>query len=94
MSARDVVLAHGGSMGTGEMLAGLGPVILGALLIATFVLLLGADSRRRKNTYGYRDLTPTSGRLFFSGAYFKLEESLKADFVDTRNLPSNTASEA
>lgn len=42
----------------------------------------------------YRDMTPTSGRLFFSGAYFKLEESLKADFVDTRNLQSNNGSEA
>ncbi len=91
MSARDIVLAHGGSMGMGEMLAGLGPVILGLILIGTFVLLLGADSRRRKNTYGYKDLTPTSGRLFFSGAYFKLEESLKADFVDNRNLAAEGA---
>lgn len=85
MSAREIVLAHGASGGTGEMLAGLGPIILGMILIGTFVLLLGADSRRRNKT-GYRDLTPTSGRLMFSGTYFKLEDSLKAEFVDDREL--------
>jgi hypothetical protein len=86
--AQGIVLAHGGSMGgTAEMLAGLGPVILGVTLIITFCLLLGAD-RTRRNKAGYRDMTPTSGRLLFSGAYFKLEEMLKHEYVDDRELAS------
>lgn len=77
--------SHGGGGGTAEMLAGLGPVILGATLIITFILLLGADKTRR-NRSGYRDMTPTTGRLLFSGAYFRLEEMLKHEYVDDRNL--------
>lgn len=83
--AQGTILAHGGGGGTVEMLAGLGPVILGATLIITFVLLLGADKTRR-NRSGYRDMTPTTGRLLFSGAYFRLEEMLKHEYVDDRNL--------
>lgn len=89
--AQGIILAHGGSGSTAEMLAGLGPVLLGAILIITFVLLLGADKSRR-NKSGYRDMTPTSGRLLFSGAYFKLEEMLKHEYVDDRNLAAATAS--
>ncbi|MEQ1899017.1 MAG: hypothetical protein ABL971_16750 [Vicinamibacterales bacterium] len=85
--AQGNILAHGGGGGTMEMLAGLGPVILGAGLIITFCLLLGAD-RSRRNKSGYRDMTPTSGRLLFSGAYFQLEEMLKHEYVDDRDLVS------
>ncbi|MGL5825460.1 MAG: hypothetical protein ACRCYU_11705 [Nocardioides sp.] len=87
------LLAHGGANGTAEMLAGLGPVLLGVTLIVTFCLLLGAD-RTRRNKSGYRDMTPTTGRLLFSGAYFRLEEMLKHDYVDDRNLePAGTKPE-
>jgi len=85
--SQGIVLAHGGANSTAEMLAGLGPIILGVVLITTFILLLGADKTRR-NRSGYRDMTPTSGRLLFSGAYFKLEEMLKHEYVDDRNLAS------
>ncbi|MGL5809076.1 MAG: hypothetical protein ACRCYQ_03935 [Nocardioides sp.] len=88
-----IVLAHGGHNSTAELLAGLGPVILGAILITTFILLLGADKTRR-NRSGYRDMTPTSGRLLFSGAYFKLEEALKHDYVDDRDLASSKSASA
>ena len=88
--AHGIILAHGASGYTAEVLAGLGPVILGALLITTFILLLGADKTRR-NKSGYRDMTPTSGRLLFSGAYFKLEEMLKHEYVDDRNLAAAAA---
>jgi hypothetical protein len=83
--AQGTILAHGGANSTAEMLAGLGPVLLGVTLIVTFCLLLGAD-RTRRNKSGYRDMTPTTGRLLFSGAYFRLEEMLKHDYVDDRNL--------
>lgn len=84
--AQGTILAHGGGGGgTMEILAGLGPVLLGAGLIITFCLLLGADKSRR-NRSGYRDMTPTTGRLLFSGAYFRLEEMLKHEYVDDRNL--------
>lgn len=86
--AQGIVLAHGGANATTtEVLAGLGPIILGVTLIVTFCLLLGAD-RTRRNKSGYRDMTPTTGRLLFSGAYFKLEEMLQHEYVDDRDLKS------
>lgn len=73
---------HGGGTGSMDMLIGLGPVILGALLIGIFVLMLSIDmSGTSKQRYhsGYRDERPTGARLLFSGKYFELEELIRRD---------------
>lgn len=73
---------HGGGMGSMDMLIGLGPVILGGLLIGIFVLMLSIDmsgTAKRRYHSGYRDERPTGARLLFSGKYYELEELLKRD---------------
>jgi hypothetical protein len=70
------IALHGGATGAVDMLVGLGPVILGAVLIGAFVVLLTFD-RSAAARSGYRDERPTSARLLFSGAYYQLEELLR-----------------
>jgi len=78
MDSDHIISAHGGAMSTADMLVGLGPVILGAVLIGIFILLLSTD-RSPAARAGWRDETPTSARLLFSGTYYQLEELLKYD---------------
>lgn len=75
MNADRTILAHGGATGSIDILVGLGPIILGGVLIVAFVLLLATD-RSSAARSGYRDERPTSARLLFSGRYFQLEELL------------------
>lgn len=78
-----MILAHGGASGAVDMLVGLGPVILGAVLIGAFVVLLSWDRSSAART-GWRDERPTSARLLFSGRYYDLEELLKHDLQEPR----------
>lgn len=73
---------HGGATGAVDMLAGLGPVILGAVLIGAFVVLLTFD-RSSAARSGHRDERPTSARLLFSGTYYQLAEMLRKDAEPT-----------
>jgi hypothetical protein len=64
-----IILAHGDSGGMdGSMsgLVGLGPVILGAVLIGYFILLLGGDRRPRRRQ---QDDSPSPARQMFDGKY-------------------------
>jgi hypothetical protein len=92
-SHEDTILAHGGATSSLDMVVGLAPVLLGIVLLGAFALLLAADrSRRPKAKEGYRDLTPTSGRLFFSGAYYEMEELFGQELKVRRNVPDRTSS--
>jgi len=79
MDSDYVISAHGGAMSTADMLVGLGPVILGGVLIGVFILLLSTD-RSPAAKSGWRDETPTSARLLFSGTYYELEELLGHEY--------------
>lgn len=82
MTIPKILPMHGGGTGSMDMLIGLGPVILGGLLIGIFVLMLSIDmsgTSKRRYQSGYRDERPTGARLLFSGKYFELEELLKRD---------------
>ncbi|KWX04686.1 hypothetical protein C3Y87_12385 [Carbonactinospora thermoautotrophica] len=61
-----IFLAHGGGGGPSDVLAGIGPVLIGVVLIGYFVLLLASDRNR-----GRRELddTPTAARQMFDGKY-------------------------
>jgi hypothetical protein len=91
MAADQVIRAHGGGgEGWVDALVGLGPVLLGVVLIGGFIALLATDrsgARRR----GYRDSRPAPGRLLFSGVYYQLEEAFhQPDYV--RPEPAGVAS--
>jgi len=93
MDSDHLILAHGAAGSTIDMLVGLGPVILGAVLIGAFILLLSTD-RANAVRSGYRDETPTSARLLFSGTYYHLEEMLQHDHSPTvppARRPEHTA---
>ena len=91
-SHESTILAHGGPASGLDMVVGLAPVLLGIVLFGAFALLLAADrSRRPKDKEGYRDITPTSGRLFFSGAYYALEEAFGQELTVKRNVPARTS---
>ena len=87
------ILAHGGAMNSVDMLVGLGPVLLGAVLIVSFVLLLSFD-RSDKSGTGIRDETPTSARLLFSGTYYHLEELLAQEALEPERVGAGTATAA
>ena len=95
-SHEDNIVAHGGATSSLDMVVGLAPVLLGIVLLGAFALLLAADrSRRPKEKEGYRDPTPTSGRLFFSGAYFEMEQNFGQELMVKRNVPDrSTATES
>jgi hypothetical protein len=63
-----ITLAHGdgGMDGSLSGLVGLGPVILGAVLIGYFVLLLGGERRPRRRQ---QDDSPSPARQMFDGTY-------------------------
>lgn len=77
------ILAHGGGGGTVDLLIGIAPVLLGVVLLGAFVLLLQFD-RANHARAGYRDHTPTSARLLFSGTYYQMEEWLERDSEELR----------
>ena len=81
-----IIAFHGGATGAVDMLVGLGPVILGAVLIGAFIVLLSFD-RSAAARSGYRDERPTSARLLFSGAYYHLEELLRQQSAGNRQPP-------
>ena len=81
---------HGGASGAVEMLVGIGPVLLGCVLIGFFIVLLTFD--RRNDRGGWRDETPSAARLLFSGTYYDLEELLEGSGEDVeRNTPESAA---
>jgi hypothetical protein len=88
-----IVAFHGGATGAVDMLVGLGPVILGAVLIGAFVVLITFD-RSAAARSGYRDERPTGARLLFSGAYYQLEELLRQQSVENRQPPEPAESAA
>jgi hypothetical protein len=74
-----IILAHsGGGMDDGSLsgLVGLGPVILGAVLIGYFVLLLGGERRPRRRQ---QDDSPSPARQMFDGEYAWSSMMLGAD---------------
>ena len=89
MPIAHIIALHGGASGAVDMLVGLGPVILGAVLIGAFVVLLTFD-RSAAARSGYRDERPTSARLLFSGAYYHLEELLRQQSAEDRQPPEPT----
>lgn len=80
MANAQILPLHGGAMGALDMLIGLGPVILGGVLIGAFVVLLATD-RSQAARSGYRDERPTGARLLFSGKYYELEELLRHEWT-------------
>ncbi len=61
-----IFLAHGGGGSTSDVLAGLGPVLIGVVLLGYLVLLLASERNR-----GPRELddTPSAARQMFDGKY-------------------------
>jgi hypothetical protein len=89
MAAEKVILAHGGSGSLLDTLVGVGPVMLGGLLILAFILLLAGDRRtRQRRRHGYRDERPTSARLLFSGTYYELDRLVESNYeTDSKYQP-------
>ena len=84
---------HAGATGAVDMLVGLGPVILGAVLIGAFVVLLAGD-RSKAARSGYRDERPTGARLLFSGKYYELVELLRHEWEGTEGPVRQRQSES
>jgi len=93
MAIAQLLPLHGGATGAVDMLVGLGPVILGAVLIGAFVVLLASD-RSRAAQSGYRDERPTGARLLFSGKYYELEELLRHEWEGTERPVRNRSTES
>lgn len=93
--AHAILPLHAGAMSAMDMLVGLGPVLLGGLLIGIFILMLSVDlSRGSKYHSGYRDERPTGARLLFSGKYYELEELLQHNYDEsTRTAAASSGSD-
>jgi len=93
MAIAQLLPLHAGATGALDMLVGLGPVILGGVLIGAFVVLLAAD-RSQAARSGYRDERPTGARLLFSGKYYELEELLRHEWEGNERPAGNRVSES